>query len=58
MVGGETVRGCDNTVSDGGEVDNGGESILVGGDIDACGEVGRGVRLTSNADVSLSNFLA
>jgi hypothetical protein len=45
-------------VSEGGEVDNGGESIFVGGDVDACGGDGRSVRLTSDDDVSSSDILA
>jgi hypothetical protein len=53
----ETVRDCDNTVSDVGEADSGGESNFVGGDVDACGEDGS-VRLTSDDDVPSSNILA
>ena len=38
---GREARDCDSAASDGGEVDNGSESSLVGGDVDACGGDGR-----------------
>lgn len=41
------VRDCDNTVSDGGEVDNGGESNLAGGDAGPSSEDGECGGLTS-----------
>ena len=41
MTGREAPRVCDSAASDGGEVDNGSESNLVGGDVNACGGDGR-----------------
>lgn len=49
------MRDCENTVSDGGEVDNGGESNLAGGDMGPLGEGGEGGGLAFDEP---SGFLA
>jgi hypothetical protein len=49
------TRDCESTVSDGGEVDNGGESNLAGGDAGPLGEGGEGGGLASDEP---SDFLA
>jgi len=49
------ARGCESTVSDGGEVDNGGENNFAGGD---AGPLGKGGECSGLASDELSDFLA